>query len=57
MIARRMGALLLVVLLGCGGPQRLVRLDTGEGEAIVHVPRVRDVEPVKVGREEFQDSL
>ncbi len=54
---RRLGALLLAVLLGCSGPQRFIRLDTGEGEALVHVSRTAGVPPVKVEREEFQHAL
>jgi hypothetical protein len=57
MMLRRTAALLLVVLLGCSGPQRFIRLETGEGQALLHLPRTAEVQPVVVGREEFQDSL
>lgn len=57
MMPRRWGALLLAVLLGCSGPQRFIRLDTGEGEALVHLPRSSGVLPVKVEREEFQHAI
>jgi hypothetical protein len=57
MTPRRLSALLMVVLLGCSGPQRFIRLDTGQGEALIHLPRAHAVQPVEVGREEFQHSL
>lgn len=57
MTLRPLGALLMAVLVGCSGPQRFIRLDTGEGEALVHIPRTTEVRPVTVGREEFQRSL
>lgn len=57
MTQSRLGALLLAVLLGCSGPQRFIRLDTGEREALVHIPRTVAVQPVKVEREEFEQAL
>jgi hypothetical protein len=57
MIPRRTGALLLTLLAACSGNQRFVRLDTGEGETIVHTPRTSEVEPVKLEGEEFRESL
>ena len=57
MIPRRWGALLLALLFGCSGPQRFIHLETGEGKALIHLPRPHGAQPVKVGREEFQHSL
>ncbi len=47
--------LLFVSLVGCT-PRKVVRLDTGQGEPSVHVPR-RDVEPVEVSREQFKQAV
>jgi hypothetical protein len=47
--------LLFASLAGCT-PTKVVRLDTGQGEPRVHVPR-RDVEPVEVGEEEFKQAV
>ena len=47
--------LLFASLAGCT-PTKLVRLDTGQGESRVHVPR-RDVEPVEVSQEEFKQAV
>jgi hypothetical protein len=57
MVPRRMGALLLAVLAGCASTQRFVHLDTGEGEARVHVPRKEDAGPMKLGKAELQQAL
>ncbi|WP_375766407.1 hypothetical protein NR798_32590 [Archangium gephyra] len=49
--------LLLLFLLGCSASTRVaVRLDTGQGEPIVHIPR-RDVKPVAVSQEEFEQAI
>lgn len=48
--------LLFTFLVGCSTPAKVVRLDTGQGEPHVHVPR-RDVEPVEVSEEEFQQAV
>jgi hypothetical protein len=49
--------LLWVFFLGCSGSTtKAVRLDTGQGEPIVYVPR-RDVEPVKIGEDEFKQAV
>jgi hypothetical protein len=49
--------LLFVLLSGCSASTRgVVRLDTGQGEPIVHSPR-RDVEPVAVSEEEFRKAV
>jgi hypothetical protein len=49
--------LLLLFLLGCSASTRVaVRLDTGQGEPIVHTPR-RDMEPVEVSQKEFRQAV
>jgi hypothetical protein len=48
--------LLLVLLAGCGGTSRVVRLETGQGEPRVHHPRGGQ-EPVKLRSDEFEQSL
>jgi hypothetical protein len=49
--------LLLVLLSGCSASTRsVVRLDTGQGEPLVHTPR-RDVEPVAVSEKEFRKAV
>jgi hypothetical protein len=54
----RGGWLLLSMLLAaCGGPSRVVRLDTGEGAPVVHVPRAVDAEPVELDEEDFKQGL
>jgi hypothetical protein len=47
--------LLFASLAGCT-PTKVVRLDTGQSEPSVHVPR-RDVEPVEVSQEEFKHAV
>jgi hypothetical protein len=51
-----LAALLLVVLTGCGTPARSVRLDTGQGEPHVHVPRGGPA-PVELKREVLTRAL
>ncbi len=49
--------LLFVFLSGCSASTRsVVRLDTGQGEPLVHTPR-RDVEPVEVSEKEFKKAV
>ncbi|MFL5354201.1 hypothetical protein [Archangium sp.] len=49
--------LLFVLLSGCSASTKVVvRLDTGQGEPIVHTPR-RDVEPVSVSEKEFKKAV
>ena len=49
--------LLFVLLSGCSASMRgFVRLDTGQGEPIVHTPR-RDAEPVAVSGKEFKKAV
>ncbi len=49
--------LLSVVLVACGGTTRVVRLDTGKGAPIVHVPRVEGSAPVALDEEDFKQGL
>ncbi|MDC0710277.1 restriction endonuclease fold toxin 5 domain-containing protein [Stigmatella sp. ncwal1] len=49
--------LLFVFLSGCGTATRsVVRLDTGQGDPLVHTPR-RDVEPTAVNEKEFKKAV
>ncbi|WP_444881613.1 restriction endonuclease fold toxin 5 domain-containing protein [Hyalangium versicolor] len=49
--------LLFVLLAGCSASTRgVVRLDTGQGEPIVHTPR-RNVEPTEVSQKEFKKAV
>jgi hypothetical protein len=58
MTLRQAGALFLAVLVaGCGSPQRLIRANVDEGVARVHVPRLAEVQPVKVTPEEVARTL
>ncbi|HYH98160.1 AHH domain-containing protein [Hyalangium sp.] len=36
---------------------RVVRLDTGQGQSIIHVPRTDDATPVELGEEEFTRAI
>lgn len=48
---------LFVLLSGCSASTRdVVRLDTGQGEPIVHTPR-RHVEPAAVSEEQFKQAV
>ena len=48
---------LWVLLVGCGTSTRsVVRLDTGQGEPLVHTPR-RGVEPVALSEKEFRKAV
>jgi hypothetical protein len=53
---RRWAVVLLVASLAGCTPTKVVRLDTGQGEPSVHVPR-RDVAPVEVSQEEFKQAI
>lgn len=58
MTARGWLPLLLVVLLsGCGGARRVVRLDTGQGAPRVYTPRTADAEPVEVDEDDFKEAV
>ncbi len=57
MVSRRWWTLLWVLLAGCSGTSRVVRLETGQGEPLVHVPRTPDAEPVALDEDDFQEGL
>ncbi|MDY7227607.1 AHH domain-containing protein [Hyalangium rubrum] len=51
-------ALFLVLCVGCSSIPKVPRVeDTGQGRAVVHLPRTADVQPVVVDREEFQQAM
>jgi hypothetical protein len=35
----------------------VVRLDTGQGQSIIHIPRADDARPVELGEEEFARAI
>ena len=50
--------LVWVVLPGCSGTTRVVRLDTGQGSPSVHVPRSgQAAEPVKLDEDEVKQAV
>ncbi len=51
-------ALFLALLVGCASPPRgpLVE-NTGQGKAVVHVPRAADLQPVELKEAEFQQAM
>ncbi|SEL43836.1 Restriction endonuclease fold toxin 5 [Stigmatella aurantiaca] len=54
---RSAALLLFMVLSGCSASTRaVVRLDTNQGEPIVHAPR-RDMDPVAVSEKEFKKAV
>jgi hypothetical protein len=56
-LPRLLVLLLLVLLSGCSASTRsVVRLETGQGEPLVHTPR-RDVEPVQLSEKEFRKAV
>ncbi len=51
-------ALFLVLLVGCASIPRVPLVeDTGQGKAVVHVPRTADLQPVELEEEEFQQAV
>ncbi|WP_224244326.1 AHH domain-containing protein [Hyalangium gracile] len=51
-------ALLLVLVLGCTSiPKVPLVEDTGQGRAVVHVPRTVDLQPMELEEEEFQQAV
>jgi hypothetical protein len=46
----------LVLLVGCGGAKRVVRLDTGKAEPVVVTPS-KGVDPVDLGHGEFRKAV
>lgn len=57
MSLRQTGTLLLVLLLGCTSTQPRIRVATGDGDPIIHIPRTAKMESVKLTPEEFAQSL
>ena len=56
-VRRWVVVLLFVFLSGCSASTRgVVRLDTGQGEPLVHTPR-RDVEPVAMSEKQFKKAV
>ncbi|QRN94234.1 AHH domain-containing protein [Archangium violaceum] len=49
-------ALFLALSTSCS-PTRVVRLDTGQDQPLIHVPRTDDVRPVELGEEEFTRAI
>ena len=47
----------VLLLTGCSGASPVVRLDTGQGEPLVHVPRSSDAAPVALEADEFEEGL
>ncbi len=48
--------LLFSFLVGCSSTKGIVRLNTGQGEPLIHVPR-GDVEPLEVDDDEFHEVM
>ncbi len=55
---RRTSALVLAFLVGCSSVPRVLHVeDTGQGKAIVHIPRTAEMQLVVVDPEEFQQAM
>ncbi len=51
-------ALFLVVIVGCSATPAVLRVeDTGQGQAVVHIPRTAGLQPVVLEKEEFQQAM
>jgi len=51
-------ALFLALIVGCASiPKVPLVEDTGQGKAVVHVPRTADLQPVELEEEEFQQAM
>jgi len=57
MALRLTGALLLLALLSACGTTRSMRLDTGQGQPTLHIPRTAGAKPVVLGQEEFTGAI
>ena len=57
MALRLTGALLLLALLSACGTTRSVRLDTGQGQPTLHIPRTAGAKPVVLGQGEFTEAI
>lgn len=49
MAPRLTGALLLLALLSACGASRVVRLEVGQGQPLIHIPRTGESRPVEQG--------
>ena len=55
---KRISALVLAFLVGCASiPRGPYVEDTGQGKAVVHIPRTADLQLVVVDQEEFQQAM
>ncbi|MGZ3458104.1 MAG: AHH domain-containing protein [Archangium sp.] len=50
-------AVLFLALSTSCSPTRVVRLDTGQGRPIIHIPRTEDAKPVELEEEEFTRAI
>ena len=57
MAPRRLAAVLLLVLSTACSSTRVVRLDTGQGEPLILLPRTDKAGPVELGKEEFTRAI
>ncbi|NMO20654.1 hypothetical protein HPC49_12360 [Pyxidicoccus fallax] len=58
MLLRWLFLLVWVVLPGCSGPTRVVRLDTGRSSPVVHVPRSEQAsEPVELDEDDVKEAV
>jgi hypothetical protein len=53
----RANPLLLAMMVGCASTPRVVTRETGQGKAVIHIPRTAEVQPVEVEEEEFQQAM
>ena len=53
----RLNPLLLAVMVGCASTPRVVTRETGQGKAVIHIPRTAEVPPVEMEEEEFQQAM
>ncbi|ATB33911.1 AHH domain-containing protein [Melittangium boletus] len=57
MAPRLTGALLLLALLSACGATRVVRVDLGQDQSIIHIPRTDETKPVELGADEFSEAI
>ena len=50
-------AVLSLALSAACSTTHVVRLDTGQGEPLIHTPRTDEAEPVELGKEEFTKAI
>jgi hypothetical protein len=57
-LLRRTSALFLALLVGCSSIPRVPQVqETGQGKAVVHIPRTVDLQPVVLDEEAFQRAI